>query len=65
MYFHNYTTTLTDTAAVTVNAGTCLEDGNFHSQKLNVFDNIKEAMDEVNNRYCLVTESSSLVVELW
>ena len=47
MYFHNYTTTLTDTAAVTVNAGTCLEDGNFHKPNLNVFDNINKAIDEV------------------
>ena len=42
---HHYTSTITETAAVAVNAGTCLEDGNSMD---NTFDHIGDAVKAVN-----------------
>ena len=41
---HHYTNNMVDTAAVAVNAGTCLEDGNTED---NVFSHIGEAVSQV------------------
>ena len=45
---HHYTNNFVDTAAAAVNAGTCLEDGNDHVKSLNVFQNIGDAVNQVN-----------------
>lgn len=46
MLFHEYTKSVIETAAVAVNAGTDLEDGNSYDN--NIFDSIDEAVDEVS-----------------
>lgn len=54
MLAHNYTSNFVDTAAVTVNAGTCLEDGNSHLPVANVFDSIGKAVNEVQLATCTI-----------
>ena len=44
MVEHHYTNTEVKTAAVAVNAGTCLEDGNYEK---NIFSNIGQAVKMV------------------
>ena len=46
---HHYTNDLPSTAAAAANAGTCLEDGNYHDN--NVFDNLIEAVSKVEIYY--------------
>ena len=43
---HQYTSNLEDTAAVCVNAGTCLEDGNLY-HLFNAYDTIGKAVEKV------------------
>ena len=43
---HHYTSSLTETAAVALNAGTCLEDGNSMD---NTFSHIGDAVKAVNS----------------
>ena len=53
MLGHNYTNSLVETATAAVNAGTCLEDGNSHDKSRNAFQNIGDAVNQVNYQ-CLI-----------
>lgn len=50
---HHYTPDFITAAAVAANAGTCLEDGNGHTQSNNVFQNLDDAYNKVGNNLCL------------
>ena len=50
MTAHHYTSTVVETAAAAVNAGTCLEDAN---EEDNVFSHIGEAVEQVCECVCV------------